>query len=78
MSTLQELPQNRLPAKRAVKLHFSRKIITKTGHSQFEIRLEIKTTINKHDKEISNKIKGLLEPARSMLWLKFLLISWSC
>ena len=61
----QELPQNRLPAKREVKLHISTKIIAQTGHSQFEIRLEIKTTINKQDKEISNKIKGLLEPART-------------
>ena len=42
----QELPQNRLPAKREVKLHISTKIIAQTGHSQFEIRLEIKTTIN--------------------------------
>ena len=65
MSMPQDLPQNRLPAKREAKLHISTKIIAQTGHSQFEIRLEIKTTINKHDKEISNKIKGLLEPARS-------------
>ena len=56
----QELPQNRLPAKREVKLDIFMKISAQTGHIQFVARLEIKTTINKHDKEISNKKNGCL------------------
>ena len=36
------------------------KISAQTGHIQFVARLEIKTTINKHDKEISNKKNGCL------------------
>ena len=48
----QELPQNRLPAKREVKLDIFMKISAQTGHIQFVARLEIKTTINKHDKEM--------------------------
>ena len=56
----QELPQNRLPAKREVKLDIFMKISAQTGHIQFVARLEIKTTINKHDNEISNKKNGCL------------------
>ena len=56
----QELPQNRLPAKREVKLDIFMKISAQTGHIQFVARLEIKATINKHDKEISNKKNGCL------------------
>ena len=56
----QELPQNRLPAKREVKLDIFMKISAQTGHIQLVARLEIKTTINKHDNEITNKKNGCL------------------
>ena len=66
----QQLPQNRLPAKREVKLDVFMKISEQTGHSQYGIvRLESKTTMNKHDKEISNKKNGclFLYPLRCLL-----------
>ena len=42
------------------KLDIFTKISAQTGHIQFEVRLEIKTTINKQDKEISNNKNGYL------------------
>ena len=54
----QELLQNRLPAKREVKLDMFLKISVQTGHVQFVAHLEITTAINQHDKEISNKKNG--------------------
>ena len=66
----QKLPQNRLPAKREVKLDVFMKISEQTGHSQCGVvRLDSMTTMNKHDKEISNKKNGclFLYPLRCLL-----------